>query len=99
MHITRIEVHDICPPYHDFNTVQLARYHGSRIQRREPELPGSTDNMRYHERLHRLSVPGRPLSYANPIKTDFWDGEDAPETFEVLWRNTEDGPVWNQDEG
>ncbi len=34
MRITDIEVHLICPPYCDFNALQLARYHGAWIQRR-----------------------------------------------------------------
>jgi len=34
MLITDVEVHTICPPYCDFNALQLARYHGSVIQRR-----------------------------------------------------------------
>jgi hypothetical protein len=65
--------------------------------RHDPEPLGATDNMRYHERLHRLGVPGRPPSYANLLETDFWDGEDAPETFAYWWSRTETGPVWSQD--
>jgi len=65
--------------------------------RHDPESPGATDNMRYHERLHGVRIPGRPPSYANPIKTEFWDREKDPEHFEQLWQATADGPIWKEE--
>lgn len=65
--------------------------------RHDPEPSGSTDNMRYHERLHRQGIPGRAPSYANPLTTEFWDAEKDPDHFEKLWQATADGPIWKEE--
>ena len=58
---------------------------------------GSTDNLRFHERLHRNGIPGRPASYANPLTSEFWDAEKDPENFANLWARTADGPIWKEE--
>ncbi len=65
--------------------------------RHDPEPSGSTDNLRFHDRLHRQGIPGRPPSYANPLTTEFWDADKDPEHFEELWRATADGPLWKEE--
>jgi len=65
--------------------------------RHDPEPAGSADNLRYHERLHGQSIPGRPASYANPLTSEFWDAEKDPEHFEDLWQATADGPIWKEE--
>ena len=65
--------------------------------RHDPDPNGSTDNLRFHDRLHRQGIPGRPPSYANPLTTEFWDAEKDPEHFEELWRVTADGPLWKKE--
>ena len=62
--------------------------------RHEAGAPGTADNMRYQERLHGLEVPGYSPGYANPVVTDFWEGEDDPEGFADLWQRTAEGAVW-----
>ena len=65
--------------------------------RHDPDPNGSTDNLRFHDRLHRQGIPGRPPSYANPLTTEFWDAEKDPEYFEELWQATADGPLWKEE--
>ena len=62
--------------------------------RHDPEPRGSTDNLRFHERLHKNSLPGRAASYSNPIITQFWDSEKDPANFESLWSKTATGPYF-----
>ena len=48
MLITDVEVHHVCPPHCDFNALQLARYHGAAIQRRNIYVV-HTDNGLYRQ--------------------------------------------------
>ena len=65
--------------------------------RHEPNRPGSTDSMRFIERLLGSDAPGPSPSYANDVVSDFWDGEDDRGAFERLWREAERGPVWERE--
>ena len=65
--------------------------------RHNPEPLGSTDNLRFHERLHRNGIPGRPASYANPLTSEFWDAEKDPANFADLWARTANGPIWKEE--
>ena len=62
--------------------------------RHDPESHGSTDNLRFSERLHKNGLPGRSASYNNPIITQFWDKEKDPENFDTIWEKTASGPFW-----
>ena len=65
--------------------------------RHDPEPQGSTDNLRFHDRLHLNGIPGRPASYANPLTTEFWDAEKDPDNFADIWARTADGPIWREE--
>ena len=65
--------------------------------RHDPEPLGSTDNLRFHDRLHLNGIPGRPASYANPLTTEFWDAEKDPDNFADIWERTADGPIWREE--
>ena len=65
--------------------------------RHDPEPQGSTDNLRFHDRLHLNGIPGRPASYANPLTTEFWDAEKDPDNFADIWERTADGPIWREE--
>lgn len=58
---------------------------------------GSTDNLRFHDRLHPQGLPGRSPSYANPLTTELWDADQDPQHFEELWQATADGPLWKEE--
>ena len=62
--------------------------------RHNPNLPGCTDNLRFHERLHGFQVPTHVPSYNSPLVTDFWDESEEPSEFERIWQKTASGPVW-----
>ena len=66
--------------------------------RHNPNLPGCNDNLRFYDRLHGFSVPGPEPSYANKVVCDFWEGDDNPEKFKLLWEKTASGPIWTNDE-
>ncbi|MEX2601075.1 MAG: enolase C-terminal domain-like protein [Balneolaceae bacterium] len=42
-------------------------------------------------------LPGTLSGYANPVITEFWE-DDSTEAFEQMWRRTESGSVWMEDE-
>jgi L-alanine-DL-glutamate epimerase-like enolase superfamily enzyme len=65
--------------------------------RHDPQQPGATDNLRFHERLHHFGVPGPPPSYASAVVADFWEGKDDPAEFERRWQQTAQGPAWVQE--
>ena len=66
--------------------------------RHNPNLPGCNDNLRFYDRLHGFSVPGPEPSYANKVVCDFWEGDDNPEKFKLLWEKAATGPIWTNDE-
>jgi len=82
------------PDYGRF-LVRLRYVDGLQIYlRHNPNLPGCTDNLRFHERLHGFQVPTRVPSYNSPLVTDFWDESEDSSEFERIWQKTESGPVW-----
>ena len=64
--------------------------------RHDPDRPGSSDNIRFLERLHKYQIPSHVPSYNSPIVTDFWDEGDEPAGFAEMWERTESGPVWTK---
>ena len=70
------------------------RYEGGPtiITRHDPELPGQTDSLRFLDRLLKSNIPGPEPGYANPVRSDFLDEQNF-DSFDTIWRRTEDGPV------
>ena len=57
---------------------------------------GCHDNMRFVDRLLKLDAPGHQPAYDSPVVTEFWDPQDEPTEFEKIWKQSESGPVWVQ---
>jgi L-alanine-DL-glutamate epimerase-like enolase superfamily enzyme len=59
--------------------------------RHDPDQPGSTDDLRYLDRLLAgRNAPGPLPGYANPVVSNFLGPRTAG--FQELWRKTADGP-------
>ena len=67
MRITDLEVHEICPPYCDFNALQLSRYHGARLQRRTIYI------LRTDDGLEGLGESVGPAPDAAPLREQYMD--------------------------
>ena len=65
--------------------------------RRDPDVSGQQDSIRFLERLHGFAVPGPSPSYTNDVVTDFWQGDDDLQAFARLYETAATGPVWEQD--
>ena len=53
--------------------------------RRDPDVSGQQDSIRFLERLHGFAVPGPSPSYTNDVVTDFWQGDDDLQAFARLY--------------
>ena len=60
--------------------------------RHNPDLPNSTDNMRFLARLIKHDIPGPRPAYDNDVKTEFWQEPDSSE-WQQMWNRTESGHV------
>ena len=60
--------------------------------RHNPDLPNSTDNMRFLGRLIKGEIPGPKPAYDNDVKAEFWQ-EPSSSEWQQMWNRTVSGHV------